>query len=86
MAEAGFPKGEFNFWVGLLAPAATPRDIVARLNAEINKALQAADMVERFARLGAEPMVMAPDAYDNFLRDEFNTLTEVMRAAGAKPQ
>ncbi len=86
MAEAGFPKGEFNFWVGLLAPAATPRDIVARLNVEINKALQAADMVERFARLGAEPMVMAPSEYDNFLRDEFNTLTEVMRAAGAKPQ
>lgn len=86
MAEAGFPKGEFNFWVGLLAPAATPREIVARLNAEINKALQAPDMVERFARLGAEPMVMAPAEYDNFLRDEFNTLTEVMRAAGAKPQ
>ncbi len=86
MAEAGFPKGEFNFWVGLLAPAATPREIVARLNAEINKALQASDMVERFARLGAEPMVMAPGEYDAFLRDEYNTLTEVMRAAGAKPQ
>ena len=46
----------------------------------------AADMVERFARLGAEPMVMAPGEYDSFLRDEHNTLTEVMRASGAKPQ
>ena len=86
MAEAGFPKGEFNFWVGLLAPAQTPREIVARLNAEINKALQAPDMAERFARLGAEPMVMAPGEYDTFLREEYNALTEVMRAAGAKPQ
>jgi tripartite-type tricarboxylate transporter receptor subunit TctC len=86
IAEAGYPKGEFNFWVGLLAPAATPRDVVARLNDEINKALQSADMKERFARLGAEPMIMSPGEYDAFLRDEYNVLTEVMRAAGAKPQ
>ncbi len=86
IAEAGFPKGEFNFWVGLLAPAATPRDIVARLNDEINKALRTPEMKERFARLGAEPMIMTPGEYDAFLRDEYNVLTEVMRAAGAKPQ
>ena len=86
IAEAGFPKGEFNFWVGVLAPAATPRDIVARLNEEINKALQVPDMKERFAKLGAEPMHMSPAQYDAFLRDEYNVLTEVMRASGAKPQ
>ena len=86
IAEAGYPKGEFNFWVGLLAPAATPREVVARLNEEINKALLTADMKERFARLGAEPMIMTPGEYDAFLRDEYNVLTEVMRAAGAKPQ
>ena len=86
IAEAGFPKGEFNFWVGLLAPAATPREIVARLNDEINKALQAPDMKERFAKLGADTMQMSPGEYDAFLRDEHNLLTEVMRASGAKPQ
>ena len=43
IAEAGFPKGEFNFWVGVLAPAGTPRDMSsARLNAEIQKALASA--------------------------------------------
>lgn len=86
IAEAGFPKGEFNFWVGLLAPAGTPREIVARLNEEINKALVAPEMKERFAKLGAEPMVMASAEFDAFLRDEYNVLTEVMRASGAKPQ
>ena len=86
IAEAGFPKGEFNFWVGLLAPAATPRDIVVRLNEEINKALQTADMKERFAKIGAEPMGMTPAEYDSFIRSEYNVLGEVMRASGAKPQ
>ena len=86
IAEAGFPKGEFNFWVGLLAPAATPREFVARLNEEINKALQTPEMKERFARFGAEPMQMQPAEYDKFLRDEHDVLTEVMRASGAKPQ
>jgi tripartite-type tricarboxylate transporter receptor subunit TctC len=86
IAEAGFPKGEFNFWVGMLAPAGTPREIVARLNEEINKALQTPEMHERFGKLGAEPMVMSPAAYDAFLRDEYAVLTEVMRASGAKPQ
>ena len=86
MAEAGFPQGEFNFWVGLLAPVATPRDIVARLNAEINKILQLPEIRARFETIGAAPMLMPPEEFDKFLRDEFNVLTEVMRASGAKAQ
>ena len=86
MAEAGFPQGEFNFWVGLLAPAATPRDIVARLNGEINKILQLPEIRTRFEAIGAVPMLMSAEEYDKFLRDEFNVLTEVMRASGAKAQ
>src|SRR5436189_1074761 len=58
IAEAGFPRGEFNFWVGMLAPAATPRDIVQRLNSEINKLLQSDEMKDRLSKLGAEPMLM----------------------------
>ena len=86
IAEAGYPKGEFNFWVGLLAPAATPSEVVARLNNEINKALQTADMKERFSKIGAEPMIMSPGQVDGFMREEYAVLTEVMRASGAKPQ
>ena len=86
IAEAGFPKAEFNFWVGMLAPAGTPREVVARLNDEIRRIVQAPEMVERFAKLGAEPFVLAPAEYDKFLREEYDTLGEVMRASGAKPQ
>ena len=86
IAEAGFPRGEFNFWVGMLAPAGTPRDTLARLNAEIQRALQSPDMLERLAKLGAEPMSMSPQQYDAFIREEFSVLGEVMRASGVKAQ
>ena len=86
IAEAGFPRGEFNFWVGMLAPAQTPRDIVNRLNGEINKMLQTDEMKERLSKLGAEPMSMTPEQYDAFLREEFNVLGDVMRASGVKAQ
>ena len=86
IAEAGFPKAEFNFWVGMLAPAGTPRDVVARLNAEINRTLQTPEMKERLAKLGSEPMQMTPEQYDAFLREEYTVLGEVMRASGVKAQ
>ena len=86
IAEAGFPKAEFNFWVGMLAPAGTPRDVLARLNTEINRILQTPEMKERLASLGSEPMRMTPDQYDAFLREEFTVLGEVMRASGVKAQ
>jgi tripartite-type tricarboxylate transporter receptor subunit TctC len=86
IAEAGFPRGEFNFWVGMLAPAGTPRDILNRLNSEIQKALQAPDMKERLDKLGAEAMSMTPEQFDAFLREEYTTLGQMMRAAGVKAQ
>jgi tripartite-type tricarboxylate transporter receptor subunit TctC len=86
IAEAGFPKAEFNFWVGMLAPAGTPRDVLNKLNAEIQKALSAPDMKERLANLGNEPMLMSPEEFDRFLRDEYATLGDVMRASGVKAQ
>jgi tripartite-type tricarboxylate transporter receptor subunit TctC len=86
IAEAGFPRGEFNFWVGTLAPAGTPRDIVQRLNREIQRALQSPDMSERLAKLGAEPMSMSPEQFDSFMKEEYEVLGEVMRASGVKAQ
>src|SRR2546429_927347 len=86
IAEAGYPRGEFNFWVGMLAPAGTPRDVLGRLNSEIQKALAAPDMQERLAKLGAEPPSMPPAAFDSFLREEYTVLGEVMRASGVKAQ
>jgi tripartite-type tricarboxylate transporter receptor subunit TctC len=86
IAQAGFPGGEFNFWLGMLAPSKTPRDTLARLNSEIGRALKSAEVIERLAKLGAEPMSMDPAEFDAFIRREHEVLGKVMRDAGAKPQ
>jgi len=84
IGEAGVPGAEFNFWIGMLAPAKTPRDIVTRLNVEIAKIVQLAEIAARFASLGAEPFVLSPEVFDAFIKEEFATLGPIMKAAGAK--
>jgi tripartite-type tricarboxylate transporter receptor subunit TctC len=84
MAEAGFPGGEYNFWVGILAPAGTPKDIVDKLNAEVMKAIESPDVRERLAKLGAEPMPMSPAQFDATILKEANELGPIMKAAGIK--
>jgi len=86
IAEAGVPGGEFNFWVGMLAPAKTPRDMIVRINGELNKAMQLPEVQDRLAKLGAEPMPMTPAQFDAFIKEQYDELGKVMRAAGAKPQ
>ncbi|MGH8695307.1 MAG: tripartite tricarboxylate transporter substrate binding protein [Burkholderiales bacterium] len=86
IAEAGYPDAENTFWVAMLAPAKTPRDIVAKLNAEVNRALQATEMKERLMKLGTEPMAMTPEQLDRFVASEYRELGDVMVKAGLKPQ
>jgi tripartite-type tricarboxylate transporter receptor subunit TctC len=86
IAEAGYPDAENNFWVAMLAPAKTPRDIVAKLNAEVNRALQTPEMKERLGKLGTEPMAMTPEEFDRFVASEYRELGDVMVKAGLKPQ
>jgi tripartite-type tricarboxylate transporter receptor subunit TctC len=86
IAEAGFPNAESNFWVAMLAPAKTPRDIVAKLNAEVNRALQSPEVKERLAKLGTEPMAMTPEQFDKFVADEYRELGDIMIKAGLTPQ
>ena len=86
IAEAGFPNAESNFWVAMLAPAKTPRDIVAKLNAEVNRALQSPEVKDRLAKLGTEPMAMTPEQFDKFVADEYRELGDIMVKAGLTPQ
>lgn len=86
LGEAGFPEGESTFWLALLAPAKTPPEIIAKVNAEVNRALSTAEVTERLAKLGTEPMPMSPAQADAFIRREYNELGAVMRAAGLTPQ
>ena len=84
--EAGYAQSEYVFWVALLAPAATPRAVVERLNAEAVKALATTEVRERLATLGAEPMPMAPAAFDAFLKAEAARMAQVVKAANIQVQ
>jgi tripartite-type tricarboxylate transporter receptor subunit TctC len=86
LGEAGFPDGESTFWLALLAPAKTPSGIVGQINAEVLRALQSADVKDRLAKLGTEPMSMSPAESDAFIRREYHDLGKVMRDAGLTPQ
>ena len=86
LGEAGLPEGESTFWLALLAPAKTPPAIVGQINTEVLRALQSAEMKDRLAKLGTEPMPMTPAESDAFIRREHDDLGKVMRDAGLTPQ
>ncbi len=81
-SEAGVPGSEFNFWIGMMAPAKTPRDIVNRLNDEVVKALASPEVKERFAKLGADAWTLKPEQFDAYIRDEIKTNAVLVKAAG----
>lgn len=85
VAEAGIPGYEAGQWWGVLAPAKTPGDIVAKLNGEINKILATEDMKARVAEQGAEPVLMSPEAFSAFVRDEIAQWRKVVEARNLKP-
>jgi tripartite-type tricarboxylate transporter receptor subunit TctC len=84
--EAGYPQSDYVFWVAMLAPAATPRPIIDRLNAEALKALASPEIKEKLAVLGAEPMPMTPAAFDAFLKTETARMAQVVKSAGIQVQ
>jgi tripartite-type tricarboxylate transporter receptor subunit TctC len=85
-AEAGVPGSEFNFWIGMMAPAKTPRDIVNRLHDEVVKALATPEVKERFATLGADAWTLSPEQFDAYIKDEIKSNAVLVKAAGLLPQ
>lgn len=84
LAESGVPGYNANAWFGLFVPAATPKDVVARLNAEINKSLQTADMRERLRLLGATPVGGTPEQFAAVFREEVAKWAKVVKSAGVR--
>jgi len=80
--EAGYKDSDYNFWVGLFAPAKTPREIVNRLYKETAAAVQAPEVKERLARLGAEPLTMPPDQFDAYVKQELRANAVLVKEAG----
>jgi tripartite-type tricarboxylate transporter receptor subunit TctC len=71
-------------WVGILAPAGTPRDAVAILSKEMQAAVRKPDLREKFITLGIDPAGSTPDEFAQFLRDEVAKWGKVIRAANVK--
>lgn len=86
IAEAGVPGFRFDSWGGLLAPAKTPRAIIARLNREVGAALLSADILKRMRALGAEPAPTTPEAFDRQIAGELREIGIIARRAGITPQ
>jgi tripartite-type tricarboxylate transporter receptor subunit TctC len=84
LVETGFPGVEASSWYGVLAPAGTPRAVVAKLNAEIVKAVASADFRDTLAAQGQEAMSSTPDEFRAFIRAELDKWTRVVRTAGIK--
>jgi tripartite-type tricarboxylate transporter receptor subunit TctC len=84
VAEAGVPGYKFDSWIGLLAPAATPKAEVERLNAAMQKVLADPAVQLRFNNLGVETASMSSDDFQKLLRADWDTAGAIVKASGAK--
>src|SRR5712691_7136408 len=82
--EAGIPNSDYNFWVGMFAPAKTPRETVQRLYRETLRALRSPGVSEKMSNLGAEPMDYDPDQFNAYIRGEIASNAALVKAAGIK--
>jgi tripartite-type tricarboxylate transporter receptor subunit TctC len=84
VAEAGVPGYEAGIWLGLMAPAKTPRPVLERINAEVNKIINSPETKETWAKQGTIAMGMSIDQFDKFLREEIVKWAKVVKVSGAK--
>jgi tripartite-type tricarboxylate transporter receptor subunit TctC len=82
--ELGYPKSDYNLWVGVLVSSKTPRPIVERLNREFDAAVQSSDVRERLLELGADPLTMSLADFEAMIRKELLENAELIRKAGIK--
>ncbi|HWA39064.1 MAG TPA: tripartite tricarboxylate transporter substrate binding protein [Burkholderiales bacterium] len=84
VSEAGVQGYEATIWLGLMAPAATPRPVLERLSAEVNKIVNSMEVKDAWARQGAVPMGMTPDQFDRFLREDVQKWSKLVKGTGMK--
>ena len=85
MNEAGVPQYDAVIWLGLMAPAGTPEAIVSKLNAEINKIVNSADVKATWSKQGAVPMSMTVPVFTKFMADDVAKWANIVKVSGAKP-
>ena len=82
--ESGVPGYESVIWLGIMVPANTPRAIVNKLNAEITKAVSRADVKADWAKQGATPMQMTPEAFAKYVKEDIDKWANIVKISGAK--
>jgi tripartite-type tricarboxylate transporter receptor subunit TctC len=82
--EAGVPGYEATIWLGLMAPKGTPKAVVDRLNEAISKIVAQPEVRQLWAKQGATPLLMSPEAFDKYARDDIAKWARVIKAAGIK--
>jgi tripartite-type tricarboxylate transporter receptor subunit TctC len=83
--ELGYPNSDYNFWVGALVAAKTPREIVERLHREINAVVQSTEVSDRIRKLGADPLTMSVAEFEAMISKELEDNARLIKAAGIKP-
>jgi len=84
--EAGVDNFVMPIWFGMFAPAATPRDVLARLNREVTKAMAAPDFRERLASAGVDPWLGSPEELGTLVRNETARYAAIIKKAGLRPE
>ena len=84
MHEAGVPGYESTIWLGVMAPAGTPRAVVTRLNGEVGRIVARADVKAEWAKQGAAPMLMSADEFAQFMREDIEKWARIVKISGAK--
>jgi tripartite-type tricarboxylate transporter receptor subunit TctC len=82
--QAGYADSDYNFWVGALVAAKTPRPIVERLHKEINDAVQTPEISERIRKLGADPLTLSLREFEALIANELAVNARLIKAAGIK--
>ena len=86
IAESGLPGYDVSLWWGIFAPVKTPRPVIERLNAEINKILVTEEIKKRFADFGAEPTPASPEAFTAMFKSEIVKWSKVVKESGIKAE
>jgi tripartite-type tricarboxylate transporter receptor subunit TctC len=85
VAESGYPEFEASSWFGLVGPAELPRDVVAKINAEVVRALKLPEIRSKLVQQGADPVASTPEEFAAYLRSETAKWSKVVKMSGAKP-
>ena len=84
VAEQGYPGFEAIQWIGLLTTAGTPKDIIERINAELNRALKDPELIAKFAQQGITPAGGTPADFQSTIAADLRNWTEIARTANIK--